>query len=124
MKQHFNFMLRVLSVTVALLLGLSAVVSAQEITGNIVGTVKDSSGASVKGATVTITDNDKNLVVRTIETGDAGEYASPQLPSGNYSLAVEAAGVKKAVQTDIKLDVNQRRTVDVTLEAGSIAEVV
>ncbi len=124
MKQHFNFMLRVLSVTVALLLGMSAVVYAQEITGNIVGTVKDSSGASVKGATVTITDVDKNLAVRTIETGDDGEYAAPQLPSGNYSLAVEAPGFKKAVQTDIKLDVNQRRAVDVVLEAGSIAEVV
>ena len=124
MKQHFNFMPRVLSLTVALLLGLSAVVHAQEITGNIVGTVKDSSGASVKGATVTITDNDKNLVVRTIETGDDGEYAAPQLPSGNYSLAVEASGFKKSVQTDIKLDVNQRRTVDIVLEAGSIAEVV
>ena len=83
MKQHFNFMPRVLSLTVALLLGLSAVVHAQEITGNIVGTVKDSSGAAVKGATVTITDDDKSLVVRTIETGDEGEFAAPQLPRGS-----------------------------------------
>ena len=41
MKQHFHFMLRILSLTVALLLGLSAVVYAQEITGNIAGLVKD-----------------------------------------------------------------------------------
>jgi hypothetical protein len=46
-----------------LLLGLSTVTYTQEVTGNIVGTVKDTSGAAVKGATVTITDQDKGLVV-------------------------------------------------------------
>src|SRR6185503_10143517 len=103
MNQNFNFLLRVLSLTVVLLLGLSAVVYAQEITGNIVGTVKDSSGGSVKGATIIITDEDKNLEVRTIVSGDDGEFAAPQLPSGNYSLTVEATGFKKAKQTDLKL---------------------
>ena len=124
MKQLSRTILPILLVTIAVLLSLSVVASAQEITGNIVGTVKDSSGAAVKGAIVTITDDDKHLVVRTVATGDEGEFSAPQLPSGNYSLTVEAPGFKKSVQTGLKLDVNQRRAVDVSLEAGNIAEVV
>lgn len=122
--KHFTIALRVLPLTVAILLSLSAVVFAQEITGNIVGTVKDNGGGVVKGATVTVTDTDKNLVVRTIVTGDEGEFSAPQLQSGNYSVTIEAPGFKKSVQTAIKLDVNQRRSLDVTLEAGNISEVV
>src|SRR6185295_16030737 len=124
MKQLLRTTLPILSLTVALILGLSAVAVAQEITGNIVGTVKDASGAAISGATVTITDDDKSLVVRTITTGAEGEFSAPQLPSGNYSLTVEAPGFKKSLQTGLKLDVNQRRAVDVVLEAGNIAEVV
>src|SRR6478736_6164075 len=124
MTQNFRINPRLLVVAIALLLSFSATALPQEITGNIVGTVKDSSGASVKGATVTITDDDKNLTVRTITTGDEGEFSAPQLPSGNYSLTVEAPGFKKSLQTGLKLDVNQRRAVDVVLEAGNIAEVV
>jgi Carboxypeptidase regulatory-like domain len=124
MNQHFNPMIRFLTLIAAMLLGLGTIVNGQEITGNIVGTVKDSSGAAIKGATVTITDQDKGLVVRTVETGEGGEFVAPQLPSANYSVAVEASGFKKVVQTDVKLDVNQRRTLDIVMEAGSISEVV
>jgi len=124
MTQNFAISPRILVLAIALLFSLSATALSQEITGNIVGTVKDSSGAAVKGATVTITDDDKGLVVRTITTGDEGEFSAPQLPSGNYSLTVEAPGFKKSLQTGLKLDVNQRRAVDVALEAGNIAEVV
>ncbi len=100
--------LPILSLTVALFLGLSAVAYAQEITGNIVGTVKDSSGAAVKGATVTFTDEDKNLVARTTVSGDEGEFSAPQLQSGNYSITIQAPGFKKSLQTGMQLDVNQR----------------
>jgi len=124
MTQNFAISPRILILAIALLFSLSATALSQEITGNIVGTVKDSSGAAVKGATVTITDDDKGLVVRTITTGDEGEFSAPQLPSANYSLTVEAPGFKKSLQTGLKLDVNQRRAVDVVLEAGNIAEVV
>jgi outer membrane receptor protein involved in Fe transport len=96
----------------------------QETTGSINGTVKDATGAVVKGATVTVTDEDKKLVVRTTTTGDDGTYTATPLLSGNYSVTVEAPNFKKAVQTDVKLDVGQRRTVDVTLEAGNLQEVV
>src|SRR6185436_12633097 len=115
--KHLRITLPILALTVALFLGLSAAAYAQEITGNIAGTVRDSSGASVNGATVTITDQDKNIVVRTVTTGEDGTFSAPQLPSGNYSITIEAPSFKKSIQTGIKLDVNQRREVEVTLEA-------
>jgi len=107
-----------------LLFAISGTALAQEITGNLNGSVKDSTGALVKGATVVITDTDKKVVLRTLTTGDDGEWLAPNLPAGNYSLAIEATGFKKIVQGDIKLDVGQRRTVDMTLEPGNIAETV
>ena len=124
MKQLLRVTLPILSLTVALFLGLSAVASAQEITGSINGTVKDSLGAAVKGATVTITDSDKKVVVRTINTNDDGEFSAPLVPVAYYDITVEAPNFKKHLESQVKVNVNARRTVDVTLEAGNISEVV
>jgi hypothetical protein len=123
MKHHLRIALRLLSLT-ALLLALSAVASAQEVTGSVVGTVKDSSGASVAGATVIITDADKKVVARTVQTNDAGEFSVPNLTPGFYDVSIEAAGFKKHVESRVKLNVGERHPVNVSLEAGNIAEVV
>ena len=123
MKKHFRNLLPLLAIA-AILLAFSSSALAQEITGTLAGTVTDSTGAAVSGATVIATDADKNIVVRTVTTGEAGEYTLPLLPAGNYSVTVEAPNFKKSIQTDIKLDVNQRRVLDIALEAGNISEVV
>lgn len=100
-------------------------VTGQEITGTIVGSVRDATGAAVAGATVTISDPSKNnIVVRTVSTNSSGEFTVPNLTVSTYAVTVEAPNFKKLVKTDIKLDVGQRRSVDVTLEAGNIDEVV
>ncbi len=110
---------------IALAIIFSFNVSAQDITGTITGTVRDSSGAVVPGATVTITDASKNnIVVRNLTTNEDGEYTAPNLVSGVYTITVEAANFKKSVNTDVKLDVGGRKLVDVTLEAGNVSEVV
>lgn len=109
----------------SLLFGAATVATAQEVTGSIVGSVRDSAGAAVAGATVTITDPSKNnIVVRTVSTNSSGEFSVPNLTISTYAVTVEAPNFKKLVKTDIKLDVGQRRSVDVTLEAGNIDEVV
>src|ERR1700755_247627 len=110
-------------VVCALALGATTAFS-QETTGSIVGHVTDTTGAAVKGATVTVTDTDKNIVVRTVTTGDEGEYAVTPLPAGNYSVTIEAPSFTKSVQTNVKVDVGQRRPADATMEAGDISEVV
>ncbi|HEY6231219.1 MAG TPA: TonB-dependent receptor [Pyrinomonadaceae bacterium] len=125
MKQLSNVTLRLLTLTAAcLILGLANFVQAQEINGTISGTVKDSSGAFVTGATVTITNADTKVDVRTVQTDENGRYEAPLLQTGNYLVTTEAPNFKKSVQTNIKLDANQTRSVDVVLEAGNIAEVV
>ncbi len=124
MRHHFATGLRHLLLALVFCLAFVGIASAQEITGSIVGTVRDTSGAAVQGATVTITDIDKKVLVRTVTTNNNGEYSAPLLPVGNYEIAVEAPNFKRFVESKIKLDVNQRLTKDVTLEAGNISEVV
>lgn len=124
MKQLLRVILPILSLTVALLLGTSAVALAQEITGSINGTVKDTAGSAIKGASVTIIDSQKKVQVRTVQTNDEGEFSAPNLLSAKYDVTVEAPNFKKSLQSGIKLDVGQRRTLDVTLEAGNISETV
>lgn len=109
----------------AIAICMSGFVFGQEITGSIVGSVKDTSGAAVPGATVTITDPSKgDLVVRTTTTNESGEFSAPNLPISTYNVTVEAPNFKKTVQAGLKLDVGQRRSVDITLAAGRIEEVV
>src|SRR5437870_4427372 len=116
--------LRVVLVAIALFFGLTGIAVAQEITGSIVGTVKDSNGAAVPGATVTVTDSGTKLVVRTVQTNDDGQYTARDLPVTTYDLSVEAKGFKKHVESKVQVDVGKRRTLDVALEPGNIAEVV
>src|SRR5688572_17043938 len=89
----------------ALSLCLSGLVIGQEISGSIVGTVRDSAGAVVPGATVTITDPSKdNQVVRTVTTNDEGEFTAANVAISTYDITVEAPNFKKAVSTGVKVD--------------------
>src|SRR6185295_7762419 len=122
MKFHLRYVRAVLFAVA--LLGFSQVTRAQEITGVISGTVKDSNGAAVAGATVTLTDADKQVVVRTVTTNEGGEFTAPNLLVGFYDITVEAPSFKKALLSRVKLDVGSRRSIDLVLEAGNISESV
>jgi hypothetical protein len=87
--------------------------------GGISGTVFDSQGAVVPGATVTITNLGTNQALK-LKTSEAGAYSAPSLDPVSYSLTVEAAGFKKAVVQNVKVDTATTATVDVTLTAGAI----
>ncbi|MBP9110598.1 MAG: carboxypeptidase regulatory-like domain-containing protein, partial [Pyrinomonadaceae bacterium] len=112
-----------LAVSIAICLGAVAGF-AQEITGNVAGTVRDTNGAAVAGATVVLTDSGKGVVVRSSISDAEGNFSFPNLATSTYSISAEAPNFKKSVQTGIKVDVGQRRTVDVVLTAGRIEEVV
>ena len=101
MRHHPKFVVCLVAV-VALLFACSGIALSQEITGSIVGTVKDANGASIKGAAVTITNSDTKLVVRTVTTNDDGEFSVPLLPVGSYDVAVEAPNFKKHVDERVK----------------------
>jgi len=102
----------------------AAIVSAQEISGSIVGTVSDSKGGVVPNARVSITNTDQQVVVRTLTTDGHGQYAAPLLPVGRYSVTVEIAGFKKVTQTDIVLNVSDKLAANFTLEVGAMTESV
>ena len=123
MKQHFRI-LRILLSVFALMLGAAAITPAQEITGSIVGSVKDANGDAVKGATVTVTDSTKKSVVRTVMTNDEGGYTVRDLHVGVYEVSVEATGFKKHVSSKVQVDVGTPRTLDINLEIGNVSEVV
>ena len=91
----------------------------------IVGSVVDSNGAVVVGATVTASiPSQDNKVIRTVTTSDDGTFSIPNIPTNTYSITVEAANFKKFVQTDVVLEVGQRRPVEVVLQAGNVEETV
>ena len=99
-------------------------VIAQEVTGDIRGVVKDPSGALVSGATVTIVNTDRGATVRTLKTGSDGTYVAPYLPVGRYEVVVEAAGFQKFIGSGIVLNVNDHRTVDATMQVGTLSSTV
>ena len=107
-----------------LTLVLVFVLPAQEITGSIVGTVSDPSGAGVPAATVTLTNTDRNAVVRSTTTSGAGEFSAPLLPIGHYSIAVEAKGFKRSVNAGVEVNVNDKLTVNFNLEVGDVQQQV
>src|SRR5437879_3347607 len=93
---------------VILLLCCCLNLAAQEVTGTIVGTVKDQSGAVVPRAKVTVTNTDTGVAVRTLTTNEKGEYSAPLLQIGHYSIAAEASNFKKASISNITLHVNEK----------------
>ena len=95
----------------------------QAVSGTMVGTVSDATGAFVANAQVTITQAGQGTVYTAV-TNDSGNFTEPNLPSGTYSVAVSAAGFKKGVRQNIVVDTNQTARVDVALEAGSTSDTV
>ena len=105
----------------ALLVILAGSASAQTFRGIILGTVTDSSGGTVPGATVTIKNVDTGLT-RTLTTSDDGSYSAPELPIGNYSVTVERPGFKIALISGVKVEVSAERRADVTLQTGELSQ--
>jgi Carboxypeptidase regulatory-like domain len=93
------------------------------VTASISGNVKDASGASITGATVTAT-NTGTGIAQTRTTNGQGFYSFQLLPLGTYVLTVEQTGFKEYQQTDLVLDVNSALTVDATLQVGQVSEKV
>src|ERR1700738_359140 len=77
---------------------------AQVNAAKLSGTVADSSGASITGAKIEIT-NVQTGIVRTVITNSSGFYSAPSLPPGSYTVSVAQEGFSTEVRTGITLDV-------------------
>ena len=97
--------------------------SAQALYGSITGTVKDTSGASVPGATVAIL-NTQTALERTTVTNETGTYNFTNVTPGSYLVKVTLQGFKEFQQTDVPVTLGQVSRVDLALELGALTETV
>ena len=95
----------------------------QTFRGTILGTVTDTTGAAIVGATVTTQNVDTGLV-RTTQTEVDGSYVMPELPVGNYRVTVEKAGFQASVTDGVRVDVAVQRTVNAVLKPGDVKQQV
>ncbi|MEO7672988.1 MAG: carboxypeptidase-like regulatory domain-containing protein, partial [Pyrinomonadaceae bacterium] len=110
-------------VLLALLLSFDRSVSAQGTTSRVTGSVTDSSGAAVSGATVTLTSGGTNASITT-QTSDGGSYVFDLIQAGNYTVTVEKQGFKKFISTNNGVLINQPSTVNALLEIGDVSATV
>ena len=114
---------RALVMSAAVLFVGTTVLFAQVDAGSITGTVRDSSGAVIPGAKVTLTNDDTGLVV-TGTSGGAGEYTFAPIKIGHYSLAAEVKGFQRVEHTHVTVEVQQRVLVDFVLPPGQMTQTV
>src|SRR3569833_4250783 len=91
--------------------------------GEITGRVVDSSGATVPGASVTITNSATNSTREGTSSG-VGDYSFPSLPPGVYTVKVQKQGFKTVESTNVRVQVQQPVRLDFTLEVGQISQQV
>jgi len=97
--------------------------SAQTNPGRISGNITDSSGASVAGARITIT-NEATKLKWKAASDNGGFYLVTNLPVGTYDVDVEASGFRKAEKQGYDLVDDGRITADFALQVGSLTESV
>jgi len=104
----------------ALLLALA--LPAQTITGTIVGTVTDSSGAAISAAEVTM-EHVSTRTRRTIPTSETGDFVAASLAAGGYRVAVRIAGFKIVERTKVMLTAADRLSLGtVVMELGAVED--
>jgi hypothetical protein len=115
--------LRLWSLVVCLAFLLAFPANAQLYTGSVSGTVTDPSGAVIRGAHMTLVDEQKGFSF-SATSDDAGRYLFRQVPPGSYRVLAEASGFQGQLKEGIKLDINQNVTVDFSMKVGTNAQVV
>jgi outer membrane receptor protein involved in Fe transport len=108
---------------IATMAAMTTLANAQVRFGSILGTVSDSTGASLADATVKITNLGTNET-RTAKTTSAGTYSFPNLNAGVYRLDVEVAGFKRFTQERVEVQVDLATRVDAVMQVGSVTESV
>lgn len=118
MKRLKRYMCHALSVAAVIVFATGLAVTQQTL-GTISGTVTDSTGAAINGATVTMFNTDRGSVVRTVTTSGNGFYTATALPLGGYRITVSASGFGEQILSNIVLHVNDSLTINSTLKVGA-----
>src|ERR1700689_473107 len=96
---------------------------AQTITASITGTVEDSAGAALNGATITARDTERGTT-STAQTTQGGVFTFSNLPIGTYEVKAEAAGFDTAVEPPITLVLNQVARLSFKMKVGAVTNTV
>ena len=96
---------------------------AQITAGRIGGTVRDTTGSSVPGATVTITNNGTGIS-QTAKSGTSGDYLFEAVYPGTYTLKTEAPGFQQFIANEIHVNTQNNTTIDVKLAVGKVDQSV
>jgi hypothetical protein len=91
-----------------------------QFTSSIEGTITDESGAAIPGATVALL-NVSTGIKTAIQSTSVGFYQFPSLPAGIYTLSISAAGFRASEITDLRLEIGDHRTTNVSLQVGAQA---
>ena len=113
---------------VVLLVGLFVAITAtnaraQYEDGSLIGTIRDTTGAVVSNAAVTVTNVNTGIVTKVVSSG-SGDYEVPSLHVGTYSIKVEASGFAPAEAKNISIAVGARQSIDLTLSVSQTATTV
>jgi hypothetical protein len=103
---------------VVLLFAFSSQLYAQYENGSLLGTVRDSSGAPIANAALTIT-NTATAITTQAKTNDVGDYNVPSLRVGVYTITASSSGFSDAVAQNITVSVGNRQHIDLTLKVGA-----
>jgi hypothetical protein len=97
--------------------------AAQAVYGSVAGTVRDSTGAVVPGATVTITSLERSTAV-TVTTNASGFYVKGQILPGRYEVKAELSGFKSKVLSSVIVSVDTQTMINLALDVGQVTEQV
>ncbi len=114
---------RVAMGVVAMLLSLCVPDSlyGQAVTGSLLGTISEATGAVIPGATVVITEVDTNIS-RSVVANEDGNYVFTNLKPGVYRVEAENTGFKKTVVDRVEVQVNSSVRTDLALQPGALTE--
>jgi hypothetical protein len=115
-----SFLHRFFAIALFVLVSAGTALS-QSDRGAIVGTILDSSGAVVQGATIVATGVDTGAVYKTVSS-ETGAYRIPDMQLGAYNLTITATGFKTSEQKGVVVQVNTTSSLDITLQAGDVKE--
>ena len=122
-SKEFRALLTSLLLTFVLIAGAPAAAAAQAGQAELTGEVRDSSGAGVAKATVTVTQTETGDVMTTT-SGTDGVYTVTNLRPGLYTVTVEMQGFRRFVREGVRLTTGERIRLDVTLAVGGIDDEV
>lgn len=116
---------RSLLIFTALLLLSSGMASSQSQlgAGAVSGSVGDTSGGAIPGATVTIK-NEATSVTRTVVTNESGRFTFPVLQPDTYIVTIEKMGFSRVEQRDVQVTVGRTVTLQIDLQPGEVSATV